>query len=67
MTAPPLLPLPAVVTSRAGEFRLQADLAIATAEPGWAAVVRRLLAPGTGLELPAASDGALRSAAGDGE
>ena len=28
--------------------------------PGWAAIVRRLLSPGTGLELPRADGGALR-------
>ena len=44
----------------AGNLTLTADLAIATVEPGWAAIVRRLLSPGTGLDLPAAPDGRLR-------
>ena len=42
-----------------GAYVLPPDLGI-DASPGWAAVARRLLAPGTGLELPRAPDGALR-------
>ena len=44
---------------RDGAYRLAPDLAVA-GSPGWAAVARRLLAPGTGLDLPLATDGALR-------
>lgn len=54
-----LLPQPASVSRAEGEFRLPPDLAISG--PGeWSAVVRRLLGPGTGLELPNAENGALR-------
>ncbi len=55
-----VLPRPASTEPKTGSFTLTEDLAINTDQPGWAAVVRRLLAPGTGLELPAAADGALR-------
>jgi hexosaminidase len=54
-----LVPRPAHTESRSGRFELTADLAISSTEPGWAAIARRLLAPGTGFELPAASDGQL--------
>src|SRR5918997_54029 len=58
---PPLavVPRPVRLESRSGRFELTEDLAISTVEPGWAAVARRLLGPGTGLELPAASEGRL--------
>ena len=55
-----VIPRPVSTEPRPGSFTLPADLAIATTEPGWAAVVRRLLSPGTGLDLPAAPDGLLR-------
>jgi hexosaminidase len=47
------------VQQKNGSYRLPADLAVA-ASPAWAAVARRLLTPGTGLDLPLADDGALR-------
>jgi hexosaminidase len=47
------------VQQREGSYRLPPDLAV-DASPGWAAVARRLLAPGTGLDLPLADGGALR-------
>ena len=53
-----LLPRPRAVQERPGAFTLTADLAIA-GDPAWAAVVRRLLTPGTGLDLPPRADGAL--------
>jgi hexosaminidase len=54
-----LVPQPSSVTERAGTYILPTDLAIdGTADQ--AAIVRRLLSPGTGLELPAASGGALK-------
>ena len=62
-TTPPVrsvIPQPVRTEPRTGGFTLTEDLAIATNQPGWAAVVRRLLSPGTGLELPAGDDGALR-------
>ena len=55
-----VLPVPVRTEPQVGRFTLTHDLAIATDQPGWAAVVRRLLSPGTGLELPAAAHGALR-------
>ena len=42
-----------------GTFSLDPDLAL-DAPPAWAAVVRRLLGPGTGLDLPAAEGGRFR-------
>ena len=55
-----LLPLPRTVREREGEpFLLTPDLAV-DAPPTWAAVVRRLLGPGTGLDLPVAADGRFR-------
>lgn len=45
---------------RPGRFHLRTELQIATREPGWAATARRLLSPGTGLELPTAETGQLR-------
>lgn len=54
-----LVPRPTHVRQEDGTYRLPPDLAVA-ASPGWAAVARRLLTPGTGLELPRAEDGALR-------
>ncbi|HEU4547189.1 MAG TPA: beta-N-acetylhexosaminidase, partial [Microlunatus sp.] len=55
-----VLPQPVSTEPRPGHFTLTAELAINASEPGWAATVRRLLSPGTGLELPTANDGALR-------
>lgn len=55
-----VIPRPVRTEPRPGSFTLPTDLALATTEPGWAAVVRRLLSPGTGLELPAGAAGALR-------
>ncbi|MFT4167338.1 MAG: beta-N-acetylhexosaminidase [Microlunatus sp.] len=46
-----VIPQPVSTEPRPGSFTLTEDLAIATDQPGWAAVVRRLLSPGTGLEL----------------
>jgi hexosaminidase len=61
-----LLPLPRTVHERSGNpFRLTPDLAI-DGPPAWAAVVRRLLSPGTGLDLPTAPGGALRLEADSG-
>ena len=54
-----LVPRPTSIQLVDGAYVLPADLAVA-ASPGWAAVARRLLAPGTGLDLPLADDGALR-------
>ena len=56
---PALVPRPTRVQREEGSYRLPPDLAI-DASPAWASVARRLLAPGTGLELPRADDGALR-------
>ncbi len=56
----PVLPRPLHTEPGDGSFTLTAELAISTAEPGWAATVRRLLSPGTGFELPTATEGALR-------
>ena len=56
---PSLVPRPTRVTHQEGTYRLPADLAVA-ASPTWAAAARRLLTPGTGLDLPRAEDGALR-------
>lgn len=55
-----VVPQPQSTEPHPGSFTLPEDLAIATDQPGWAAVVRRLLTPGTGLELPADPAGALR-------
>ena len=54
-----MLPRPAQVEWGSGRFALDADLAV-TAPAAWAAIVRRLLSPGTGLALPDATDGRLR-------
>lgn len=55
-----VVPRPVSAEPRAGRFSLPENLTIATEEPGWAAAVRRLLSPGTGLELAASADGRLR-------
>ena len=55
-----VIPKPLSTESRPGSFTLTEELAITTDQPGWAATVRRLLSPGTGLELPASADGNLR-------
>ena len=55
-----MIPRPVRSEPGAGSFALTEHLAISTDEPGWAAVVRRLLSPGTGFELPTAPGGALR-------
>lgn len=54
-----LLPRPSSVTTTDGSFTLTSDLAVSGPRP-WAAIVRRLLSPGTGLDLLPAEDGALR-------
>ena len=54
-----LLPLPRDVRTTPGSYRLPPDLGI-DGPPAWAAVVRRLLGPGTGLDLPGVAGGALR-------
>ena len=55
-----LLPQPRSVHRRPDvTFTLTPDLAVA-GPAGWAAVVRRLLSPGTGLDLPSADGGAFR-------
>jgi hexosaminidase len=54
-----LVPRPTSVQRRDGAYRLPPDLAV-DGSPGWAAVVRRLLSPGTGLDLPLDGEGALR-------
>ncbi|WP_375423554.1 beta-N-acetylhexosaminidase [uncultured Friedmanniella sp.] len=54
-----MLPQPRSVVPGTGSFRLTPELAV-DAPPGWAAILRRLLGPGTGLDLPAAADGRLR-------
>lgn len=54
-----LLPLPRTVRPAPGSFTLGSELAIA-GPAGWAAIVRRLLGPGTGLDLPSATGGRLR-------
>lgn len=54
-----VLPKPQSVRPGTGAFTLTPDLAI-DADPAQAAVVRRLLSPGTGLDLPVAAGGALR-------
>lgn len=54
-----LVPCPDVVERGQGRFTLTESLAIAGPRD-WAAVARRLLTPGTGLELPGAADGGLR-------
>lgn len=54
-----LLPRPRSVSPAAGSFTFGPDLAIDGPRP-WAAIVRRLLTPGTGLDLPSAADGQLR-------
>lgn len=54
-----LLPLPRTVRTFPGCYLLPPDLGV-DGPPAWAAVVRRLLGPGTGLDLPLAENGALR-------
>ena len=54
-----LVPRPRSLQVRPGRTTLPEDLAL-DAPPEWAAIVRRLLGPGTGLDLPAAPDGRLR-------
>ena len=54
-----LLPRPTSVVSGNGSFTLSPDLAIA-GPADWAAVVRRLIGAGTGLDLPVADDGGLK-------
>ncbi|GAA2097280.1 beta-N-acetylhexosaminidase [Microlunatus panaciterrae] len=53
-----LVPQPSSVQLQQGSYALPKDLGIA-ATPEWAAIARRLLAPGTGLELPRSETGAL--------
>ena len=54
-----LLPRPRSVLASGGEpFVPDADLAI-TGSPEQAAIIRRLLSPGTGLDLPVSADGRL--------
>lgn len=53
-----LLPQPRVVRPGPGQFVVPDNLRV-TAPPSWAAIARRLLSPGTGLELPESADGAL--------
>ena len=61
-----LLPLPRSVHRRPdASFTLTPDLAV-DGPADWAAIVRRLLSPGTGLELPRAEGGALRLRADEG-
>src|SRR5215213_7654351 len=59
MSAMTLVPRPARAESRSGRFELTEDLAISSTDPGWAAIARRLLGPGSGFELPSANDGQL--------
>lgn len=54
-----LLPVPTSVTETDGSFTATAELAVA-GPPKWAAIVRRLLSPGTGLDLLPADDGGLK-------
>jgi hexosaminidase len=54
-----LVPRPTSVRQEEGAYVLPPDLGVAGTR-AWAAVVRRLLAPGTGLDLPLCEDGALR-------
>lgn len=54
-----LLPLPRTVSTSPGSYLLTPDLAV-DGPPAWAAVVRRLLGPGTGLDLLPSPGGALR-------
>lgn len=58
MSSPSIVPRPHSIEPGVGEFHLPEDLGI-DAEPGLAAIARRLLAPGTGLDLPTSSQGAL--------
>lgn len=55
-----VIPQPVSTEPRSGSFTLTDELAIVTDQPGWAPVVRRLLSPGTGLELATDNTGALR-------
>jgi hexosaminidase len=54
-----LVPRPSSVRTRPGTFTLRPELGVA-APPTWAAIARRLLTPGTGLDLVADDDGELR-------
>lgn len=54
-----LVPRPTSVRRQDGSYVLPPDLGV-DGSPAWAAVVRRLLGPGTGLDLPLAAGGALR-------
>ncbi|HEY0237020.1 MAG TPA: beta-N-acetylhexosaminidase [Friedmanniella sp.] len=54
-----LVPRPTTVRRGEGSYLLPPDLAVHGSR-SWAAVARRLLTPGTGLDLPLAADGALR-------
>lgn len=58
MTWQDLVPRPRVLSTEPGSFMLTETLAI-QASPHWAAIARRLLSPGTGLELPRSSEGEL--------
>lgn len=53
-----LVPAPRSYRPGEGTFTCPTDLAI-DASPAWGAIVRRLLSPGTGLDLPHAEGGAL--------
>jgi hexosaminidase len=54
-----LLPKPQLVEGSTGRFGARTDDAI-DGPPEWAAIVRRLLTPGTGLELPSREGGRIR-------
>ena len=54
-----LLPRPTSVVTGDGSFTLSPELTI-NGPADWAAIVRRLITRGTGLELPIADDGRLR-------
>ncbi|HYP43918.1 MAG TPA: beta-N-acetylhexosaminidase [Propionibacteriaceae bacterium] len=54
-----LVPQPQSAQDRPGSYSLAADLGV-DAPTAWAAIARRLLAPGTGLDLLPAKDGQLR-------
>lgn len=56
---PQLVPRPRSYTAGDGTFTLSPGLAIDAPAP-WAAIARRLLSPGTGLDLPQAEGGDLR-------
>ena len=54
-----LLPRPQSISKQAGTFAFDHELAVSGPLP-WAAIIRRLLSPGTGRALPSAADGALK-------